>query len=321
MKIQPRANRLLKIFCAFVLLAAPSLCQAQVCRELVKKIPFTPTASTFNILYAVKPDGSVWWWRDQIATAPGPGTDFRVGSLNCRFAERVSHSLSEPRHVRDGWSKEYSVEDVVPGGDQTIYIVRTNGDLDWFRHEGFFDGGDNWLNPTKVGTGWSSVKVIGMGNGLLYTLDRVMKWHRHENYRTGEGFYAGWTQPSISVAHFLNEYKYVFAGGKGVFYGVNTKGQLVWFRHKTYMGPTEKFGPAALEDWDGGRLIGADVNWNSFTKLFCAGKGRIYGLLPSGELRAFDHFGWDKGLDSWGEEVSLGDGWGDYQFIIAQIRF
>jgi hypothetical protein len=322
MKIKRQGSRLLKIFCALIFLTAPRVCQGQDCREFVKRIPFTPAAKTFAILYAVKPDGSVWWWRDEIGTAPGPGTDFRVGGVNCRFAERVSHSLSEPRHVNDRWARENSVADVVPGGDRTIYVVRTNGDLDWFLHEGFFDGGAQWQGPTVVGTGWGSGRVVGMGRGLLYAqMDGDLVWYRHETYQTGGNSNANWTQPAVNVSSFFQPYQPLFAGGRGVFYGVNAKGQLVWFRHKTYLGPTVKRGPAALEDWDGGRAIGGWVNWKSFTKLFCADKGRIYGLLPSGELRAYDHFGWATGLDSWGEEVSLGDGWGDYEFLIAQIRF
>ncbi len=305
-----------------------SLChaQTQACRDHFAKVQSAKLATrqTFVILYMVKSDGSLWWQRDDIGV--GPPSESWLDGQPCRVEELVSHSLSEARQVMNSTSfGGLRSTDVLPGGGETIYALRKGGDLDWYRHLGYVDGSDQWAatgSGTLVGTGWDSfTKVIAMGNGVLYGIIQTpgpLRWNKHENYKTGEGFYAGWTQPAVNVAGILTEYKNVFGGTQGVFYGVNTKGELVWFRHKTWLNPEEKRGPAVLQDWDGGRTVGS--GWGDFTKIFSAGHGHIFALLPSGELRAFDHVGWQDGTPKWGQESSLGTGWDEYKFIFAAMR-
>ncbi len=324
--MRSRFNRLVIGF-IFIVLASVSLCYAQSCKELFDKVQSAKLATRhdFEILYIVKSDGSLWWQRDDIGL--GPPSESWLNGQPCRVEELVSHSLSEPRQVRN-WGSFGGLRaiDVFPGGGSTIYALRKGGDLDWYRHIGYQDGSDQWAatgNGTEVGTGWDSfTKVIPMGHGVLYGFlpDGGLRWNRHENYTTGEGFYAGWAQPAIAVAGFVNsaEYKYVFGGGGGVFYAVNGAGELIWFRHKTWLAPVEKQGPSLLADWDGGRTV--STGWNSFSKIFSAGHGHIYLLLPSGELRAYDHVGWQDGTAKWGQEVSLGNGWRDYRFIFAKMN-
>jgi Tachylectin len=311
-----RLRELLFIVCSFFLLTASSLCQAQDCRNGLDRMSFTPSRHTFEILYTVKPDGSLWWQRDEIGI--GPGATFPSASGGrCSVAEMVSHSFTAPKHVGDGWG---GVQDILSGGETILYALKKNGDLDWYRHYGYLDGSVKWGGATLVGTGWNSAtRVIAMGRGIFYgqMATGEMLWNKHENYLTGQGFYAGWAQPAVKVMG-LGNYKVVFGGGEGVFYAVNDKGELVWFRHKTYLQPLAKTGPAILEDWQGGRTIG--TGWGGFSKLFCAGRGHIYGLLPSGELRAYDHVGWQDGSSIWGQEVKIGDGWGDCLFIFAAMH-
>lgn len=296
------------------------------CSEYFVKVQSAKLATRhdFEILYMVKSDGSLWWQRDDIGLGP-PGEHWMNGQP-CRVEELVSHSLSEAKQVMSSSSMGGGdhLADIFPGGDGTFYLELNDGDLYWYRHVGYQDGTDQWAtgNGAKVGTGWNtSTKVIAMGKGVLYSIIQTpgpLRWNRHENYLTGEDFYAGWTQPAVSVAGFVTEYKNVFGGTQGVFYGVNAKGELVWFRHKTWLNPVEKSGPTVLQDWDGGRTVA--TGWNEFTKIFSAGHGHIYALLPSGELRAFDHIGWQDGTPKWGQEVSLGTGWGEYKFIFAAMR-
>ena len=65
---------------------------------------------------------------------------------------------SEPgsgKKVGNGWS---NFKHVFSGGDGVIYAVRDNGDLLWYRHDGWGDGSFAWAagSGTKVDKGWSN---------------------------------------------------------------------------------------------------------------------------------------------------------------------
>jgi hypothetical protein len=36
-----------------------------------------------------------------------------------------------------------------------IYAVATNGDLLWYRHDGYADGSVRWAASKKIGNGWN----------------------------------------------------------------------------------------------------------------------------------------------------------------------
>lgn len=281
---------------------------------------FNPTISSFNILYTVKPDGSLWWQRDNYGLAP-----MKVPSA---IKMQVSHNLTDPKLVGEGWD---DAVDLLPGGASTLYALKKNGDLLWYRHDDYLNGGTAWKGPVRVGTGWNSfTKVISMGDGVLYGLlpDGTLRWNRHNNYKTGEGFYAGWDPRPMIVIKDWNKYKTIFGGGNGVFYAVGQDGKLYWYRH-TYLAPqvVPPVGKSAgttrvmtnrwNSTWQGPKEVG--TGWDSFTKLFCGGDGDIYGILPSGELRGYKHLGWETGAATWGNYVVMDNGWNKFKFAFPSM--
>jgi hypothetical protein len=72
-------------------------------------------------------------------------------------------------------------------------------------------------------------------------------------------------------------------------------------------------GEAWAKTWEGPKQIGG--GWNGFTRIFCAGNGHIYAVLPTGELRGYVHTGWQDGSNKWGQDKTIGGGWQDYLFI------
>jgi hypothetical protein len=105
-----------------------------------------------GVLYTVDSAGTLRWYRD---TDPGGGT-FSWATTN--FGNVVG----------DGWN---TLLHVVPNGDGTIYAVRQNGDLIWFRHLGVNDGTYSYAaaSGTKIGDGFNQCeRLIGGGDGVLY---------------------------------------------------------------------------------------------------------------------------------------------------------
>jgi hypothetical protein len=283
---------------------------------------FKPVYAGGETLYGVTTDGRLLWFSDNITTRP-------VGAEKTVLTEHITHKLSSPVEVGSGWSTPL---DVLPGGASTIYVERRNGDLDWYRHDGYLNGQKTWQGPIAVGTGWNNAKIISMGSGVLYSLfsDGTLRWNKHNNFKTGQGFYAGWAQPAMDVMTGFNKYKTVFGGGNGVFYAVGQDNKLYWFRHdylhpfafpKRIPGLTSATLRALTakwaRTWQGPKEIG--TGWGDFTKLFCAGNGHIYGVLPSGELRGYDHTGWQDGSAKWGDMQTIASGWNDYLFTFAAM--
>ncbi len=68
-----------------------------------------------------------------------------------------------PTLVGNKWA---GLKRVFSPGTGVIYALQTNGDLLWYRHEGWEDGTMKWLDPIKVGDGYGEfthlfVRVTG----------------------------------------------------------------------------------------------------------------------------------------------------------------
>ena len=92
-----------------------------------------------GVIYTVQDNGDLLWYRHD---GRGDG----------------SFAWAEPgsgKKVGNGWS---NFKHVFSGGDGVIYAVRDNGDLLWYRHDGWGDGSFAWAagSGTKVDKGWSN---------------------------------------------------------------------------------------------------------------------------------------------------------------------
>jgi hypothetical protein len=271
---------------------------------------FTPTSVMSEMLYSVRRDGSLWWQRDDIG--------FSASGV-------AAHKFTNALKISEGWDTPV---DILPGGGGTIYVLRRNGDLDWYRHQGYQDGEAKWAGPITVGTGWNACKqIIPMGDGVLYCIrpDGSLQWNKHNNYQDGQGGYGGWAQPAktVSSGHW-DQYKLVFAGGNGVFYVVLNDGRVFWYRHNAYRDAIampavlgRPGGEAWAQTWEGPKEIGH--GWSGIAKAFSTGYGHIYGLYPNGEFYAYIHAGWEDGSAKWGNWSRINGNWQDYLFVFATM--
>jgi len=77
---------------------------------------------------------------------------------------------------------------VFSGGQGIIYAVKPDGQLLWYRHDGYATGDSKWSGPLKVGSGWQNFRaIIPVGDGIILgvTDDGRMLWYKHKDYLTG----------------------------------------------------------------------------------------------------------------------------------------
>jgi hypothetical protein len=309
---------------------------------------FCSTAHAFNegvssddLLYYVKPDGTMWWQTDTITSQPST----EHGKY---FTAQVTNKLGTAVQVSDGWLTNTQIDgkpiykDILPGDASTMYVLWNGGALIWCRHDGYLNGTKEWKNEAggiggdnQKATDWNQYdKVVPMGNGVLYTLSKngTLRWNRHTSYKTGGGYLQEWAQP-VDVMTGWNQYKMIIGGSNGVFYVVTEDGKLLWYRH-TFLNPiaiplgadNSMVGMAQKvawgKTWQGPKEIGSG-GWGDFAKIFCAGNGHIYAITPEGQLKFWDHTGWQNGATTWGfgeaKDHVIADGWKDYAFAFAAM--
>lgn len=266
-----------------------------------------PPATT---LYAVTPDGALKWYRHTGALTAGGLND--PGAWDARGGKEIGV----------GWNDSAGV---FTGGDGVIYTIFPNGDLYWYRHDGYRTGlglndpgGWSAASRKKVGVGWNGFKqVFATDDGVIYAVrpDGSLRWYRHAAFRTGGGLNdpGAWDPRSgREVGVGWNGFVKVFAAPGGVIYGVLPGGDLKWYRHLGYHVGGGLNDPGA---WDArsGKVVG--TGWNGFTGLLAGSGGLIYGTLPGGSLRWYRHLGYRTGgglndAGAWdargGKEIGVG---------------
>ena len=212
-----------------------------------------------GLIYAVEGDGDLLWY-DHIGSATGT---FR---------------WSGPRDVGDGWrirTLDPTPRDLLGVFCDTmngsnaftslrqgsiIYVVRADGTLDWFRHEGSGDGTPAWSNggqPITVGTGWVNghQRVFSGCNGIIYLIgdDGVLRWYKHKGFQNGTFDWEGHSE----VGNGWNNFHNVFSIGGGIIYAVGSDGTLWWYKHKGYQN--------GAPEWEDRKKVGVGWNANGFT--------------------------------------------------------
>jgi hypothetical protein len=96
-----------------------------------------------GVIYAVAANGDLLWNRHE-------------GRADGTF----KWAASTGRKVGSGWG---GMKRVFSGGDDgIIYVVRADGELLWYRHEGIGDGTFRWTSNTgrPIGSGWASPTYV-----------------------------------------------------------------------------------------------------------------------------------------------------------------
>jgi hypothetical protein len=260
--------------------------------------PFGVAAAVQAPIYARRPDGELLWYSHE-------------GRIAGTFEWEAQRS------VHRGF-RAYTR--LIPGGDGILYGLLPNGELHWWRHLGRRRGDAQWQGPIRVGTGWNGFQhVAGAPGGVLYAVrpDGTLLWYRHRGRDAGAFDWEGPTEVARGWAGMLH----VFAGDWGTLYGVDRAGRLFWHRHDgqpqgipAWAGQTGGM-LSGIEAGQGRRAVG--TGWDSFSRVFAAEGGRIYGVARDGTLRWYRHTGALTGDSSWIGHADVGTGWDSFADVCA----
>jgi hypothetical protein len=87
-------------------------------------------------------------------------------------AQSLRNSMLQSKEVNGASVLNNGFSASFPGGDGVIYAIQQNGDLLWYRHDGWATGAVTWTSGggTKVGNGWAATHVFPGGNGVIYAV-------------------------------------------------------------------------------------------------------------------------------------------------------
>lgn len=189
-------------------------------------------------IYAIRKNGELLWYNH---------VGFHDGAY--RWSQNSGSIIGK------NWSNE--VRGVFAAGAGVIYMLKTNGDLLWYRHIGYQNGEYNWdaASGTKVGSGWTSFyAVFSGGNGVFYLVDKKgdLYWYKHAGVLTGSNKWYGGLTNKISSG--WNTKSQVLSTGAGKIYSVNADGTLQYYNYQAL-----NTGNTAL-DQSAGQLVG-NAGW------------------------------------------------------------
>ncbi|MFI2089046.1 tachylectin-related carbohydrate-binding protein, partial [Streptomyces rishiriensis] len=91
-------------------------------------------------------------------------------------------------NVGSGWN---TASIVFSDGAGVIYAVTPAGDLQWYHHDGWVDGTNQWTagdGGNNVGSGWNMyATVFSGGAGVVYGITPAgdLHWYRHDGWVDG----------------------------------------------------------------------------------------------------------------------------------------
>lgn len=173
-----------------------------------------------GVIYGIGQDGALYWYRHDgrgegnktfVNMKPIPGTSgwqyFKnvfSGGEGIIYALQDDGSLSWRRHDGRGiGSSDFTGPEPVTGGLQIYksmfaggkgiiyginYVLKDDGALDWYRHDGRGDGTSNIIGPKPVSVNWHLYKAAFPGGaGIIYAIgqDGSLDWYRHDGYGNG----------------------------------------------------------------------------------------------------------------------------------------
>ncbi|MDQ3749241.1 MAG: tachylectin-related carbohydrate-binding protein [Acidobacteriota bacterium] len=112
-----------------------------------------------GVLYFVNKDGKLMWTKHkaylQAVEMPTGG----AGSGMVASAQQLAwiNSWEPPKEVGTGWGH---FTKIISPGDGDIYAIQPNGDLYWYKHDGWRVGSTAWRGPAKIATGWNSFLFV-----------------------------------------------------------------------------------------------------------------------------------------------------------------
>lgn len=239
-------------------------------------------------IYAVQADGRLLWYRNK-----------GWSTVTASWANNGG-----ARQIGTGWAGFHRV---MADADGTIFALRGNGDLLWYRYvcTNLETGAGYWAtnSGSKIGHGFNNfARVFGGYNGVIWAMkgDGSLFWYRYlrKDGLTAGTAWAGGTQVGSGWSGMSD----VVADTGGVLYAM--AGSLRWYRYVD--------GGSSNRYWasGSGRVIGS--GWSSTTQkaALCTGSGAIYRIaLDTGAVPDRDDKLVGYRLTNWTTTGSQGPVW------------
>jgi hypothetical protein len=123
-----------------------------------------------GVVYGVRNDGKLYWMRNRAYR------DMNAGD---------PYSWDGPKQVGTGWDV---FSHVFSMGGGVLYGVRPDGEVFWYRHEGFATGEPKWSEALGVASGWQGLShVVAAGDGIILAVgaDGSLYQFRHLDWTSG----------------------------------------------------------------------------------------------------------------------------------------
>lgn len=223
-----------------------------------------------GVIYGIHPNGDLIWyrhndWRNGMAGWANNSNGIKIGS---------------------GW-QYFKFVFATNGG--VIYAVQSNGDLIWYKHNGWETGAATWANGgsgVKIGSGWQHfTTVFASSNGVIYGIQPGgdLLWYKHRGWQNGSSTWEN-NGNSRRVGSSWQGFRSVFATNSGIIYGVQNNGDLMWYWHNGWETGVGTWSNAGV-----GIRVGGD--WQKFKSVFATkttpisgyygDESVIYGIHPA----------------------------------------
>jgi Tachylectin/Endonuclease/Exonuclease/phosphatase family len=295
---------------------------------------FVPTSYDMEFVYGVRPDGTLQWYSDRIASdvfsahdkaemivggryhmktlaepptaaeasVPPPQSPGTTGGMSQRTLDRERRNLGAPnRSVGD---RPAGAAGTAAAGKVVVapWLVEPLPARK-YTHQ--------WEGPKEVGTGWTSFQdIIPAGRSSMYGLapDGVLNWYKHVSFTDGA---LEWKGP-VNVGTGWTGFTKIVGGGDGVLYGIKPDGTLLWYRH------LDAADTSAEPQWSGPTEVGS--GWTIFKDVFSTAEGVVYGIKPDGVLLWYRHTGYQTGAPTWDGPLEVGSGWQNFRKVFSTGR-
>jgi N,N-dimethylformamidase len=208
-----------------------------------------------GVIYAIQADGGLYWYRH----AGWP--DVSVSWANSGLGRRIG----------TGWA---GFQTVLAGSNGTIFALRPNGDLVWYRYvvSNWTTGAGSWAarSGSRIGVGFTVFpRLFGGPDGVIWGIDGAGDLYRYRYLRTDGTTGAGAWESGRKAGKGWNTTSDVVADSAGVLYAV--AGSLKWYRFDGTRWATGS-----------GRVIASGWSESSQKCVVCAGSGALYRIQLDG---------------------------------------
>lgn len=241
-----------------------------------------------GIIYAVQADGRLLWYRNK-----------GWATVTASWANGGA-----ARQIGSGWAQ---FQTVMADSDGTIFALRGNGDLLWYRYicTNLDTGAGYWASNSgsKIGNGFNTFpRVFGGYNRVIWGINGAgdLYWYRYlrsDGLRTGTAWAGG-----TKVGRGWGGMNDVVADTYGVLYAM--AGSLRWYRYVD--------GGAGNRYWakGSGRIIGSGWSMTTQKTALCTGSGAILRVaLDTGAVPNRDDKLAGYRLVNWTTAGSQGPSW------------